>query len=140
MAAISNTLFTLLSPKDRMVTIRDTYGGTSLLAIEFLPRFGIECTLCETTDMDAIENEIKKGCKVVYLETPTNPTLKIVDIERIATFAKQYGAKVIVDNTFATPINQNPFKLNADLVIHSATKYLGGHADAMGGVVCGRAE
>ena len=140
MAAISNTLFTLLSPGNRVVSIKDSYGGTSKLFIEFLPRFNIVSTLCETTNHDMIEAEVKKGCQVLYLETPTNPTLKIVDIGRLAVSAHEAGAIVIVDNTFATPINQQPLSLGTDLVIHSATKFLGGHADALGGVVCGPKE
>jgi len=137
MAAISNTLFTLLSPGDRVVSIKDTYGGTNKLFIEFFPRFQIEVALCNTTDHAAIEAEIARGCKVVYLESPTNPTIRIVDIARLAAAAHRSGATVVVDNTFATPINQRPIELGADLVIHSATKFLGGHADALGGVVCG---
>ena len=137
MAAISNTLFALLSPGDRVVSIKDTYGGTNKLFIEFFPRFQIEVSLCDTTDHDAIETEIARGCKVVYLESPTNPTVRILDISRLAAAAHRYGSTVVVDNTFATPINQHPLELGADLVIHSATKFLGGHADALGGVVCG---
>jgi cystathionine gamma-synthase len=140
MAAISNTLFTLLSPGDRVVSINDTYGGTNKLFIEFLPRFQIQVKLCDTTDHAAIEAEIARGCKVVYLETPTNPTIKVVDIARLAAAGKRQGATVVVDNTFATPINQRPLELGADLVMHSATKFLGGHADALGGVVCGSRE
>jgi cystathionine gamma-synthase len=139
MAAISNTLFTLLSPGDRCVSVKDTYGGTHKIFTEFFPKFGIDVTLCETGDMEAIEAEIAKGCKLLYLETPTNPTCKILDIERLADRAHEAGALVVVDNTFATPINQNPLRLGADLVLHSATKFLGGHADALGGVVCGPA-
>ncbi len=137
MAAISNTLFTLLSPGDRVVSVKDTYGGTNVLFTEFLPRFQIGVTLCDTTDHAAIEAEIAKGCRVLYLETPTNPTLKVVDLERLTRAGHQVGATVIVDNTFATPINQNPLALGADLVLHSATKFLGGHADALGGVIAG---
>ncbi|WP_153463859.1 MULTISPECIES: cystathionine gamma-synthase family protein [Sediminibacillus] len=137
MAAISNTLGTFLSPGDRVVSIKDTYGGTNKIFTEFLPRQQVEVILCETGDHEAIEKEVAKGCKVLYLETPTNPTVKITDIERMATAGKQAGALVIVDNTFATPINQQPLELGADLVIHSATKFLGGHADALGGALCG---
>jgi cystathionine gamma-synthase len=137
MAAISNTLFTLLSPGDRVVSIKDTYGGTNKIFIEFLPRFQIEVSLCDTGDHAAIEATIARGCKLVYLETPTNPTIRVVDIARLARAAHHHGALVAVDNTFATPINQHPLELGADLVIHSATKFLGGHADALGGVVCG---
>jgi len=137
MAAISNTLFTLLSPGDRVVSLKDTYGGTSKIFLEFLPRFQVHVTLCETTDHGAIEREVRDGCQVLYLESPTNPTLKVIDLARLAQAGREVGAVVVVDNTFATPLNQSPLKLDAHLVIHSATKFLGGHADALGGVVCG---
>lgn len=137
MAAISNTLFTLLAPGDRIVSIKDGYGGTNKIFQEFLPRFNITVTLCDTTDQGAIEAAISQGCRVLYLESPTNPTMKIVDIARLAAAAHRAGALVVVDNTFATPVNQKPLELGADLVLHSATKYLGGHADALGGAVCG---
>jgi len=140
MAAISNTLFTLLSPGDRVVSLKDTYGGTSKVFLEFLPRFGVHVTLCETTDHEAIEAAVAEGCQVLYLESPTNPTLKVIDLARLARAGREGGATVVVDNTFATPINQNPLELGAHLVIHSATKFLGGHADALGGVVCGPEE
>lgn len=140
MAAVSNTLFTLLSPGDRVVSIKDIYGGTNKLFIEFLPRFQIEATLCDTTDHAAIEQAVAEGCQVLYLESPTNPTMKVVDIARLAGAARKQGALVVVDNTFATPILQKPLELGADLVLHSATKFLGGHADALGGVICGRTE
>jgi len=140
MAAISNTLFTLLKPEDRVVAIKDTYGGTNKVFIEFLPRLNVDVCLCDTSDFDTIEKEVKKGCKVLYLETPTNPTLKIVDIERLAKVAHAHGAIVVVDNTFATPINQRPLSLGADLVVYSATKYLNGHSDVMGGLVVGKKE
>ncbi|MEK4566183.1 cystathionine gamma-synthase family protein [Alkalihalobacillus sp. FSL R5-0424] len=140
MAAVSNTLYTFLVPGDRVVTIKDTYGGTNKLFTEFLPRLHIEVVFCETGNHEEIEEEIAKGCKLLYLETPTNPTVKITDIKRTAQCAKDSGALVVVDNTFATPINQNPLTLGADLVIHSATKFLGGHADALGGVVVGNDE
>jgi cystathionine gamma-synthase len=140
MAAISNTLSTFLVPGDRIVSIKDTYGGTNKIFTEFLPRQQIEVVLCETGNHEQIEDEVAKGCKILYLETPTNPTVKITDIERMAKAGHDAGALVVVDNTFATPINQNPLSLGADLVIHSATKFLGGHADALGGVVCGPKE
>ncbi|EEF63464.1 cystathionine gamma-synthase family protein [Pedosphaera parvula] len=140
MAAISNILFTLLSPGDRVVSVKDTYGGTNKLFLEFLPRFHIKVELCNTTNHEAIEAEIAKGCRVLYMESPTNPTLKVMDIARLAKAAHKVGALVVADNTFATPINQNPLALGVDLVLHSATKFLGGHADALGGVVCGSKE
>jgi cystathionine gamma-synthase len=140
MGAISNTLFALLGPGHRVVSIKDTYGGTSKLFLEFLPPFKVDVKLCETTDHTQLETEIAKGCDLLYLETPTNPTLKVVDIKRLAVAAKKAGAIVVVDNTFATPINQNPLQLGADLVLHSATKFLCGHSDAMGGVLCGKKD
>ncbi|MCC6309608.1 MAG: cystathionine gamma-synthase family protein [Trueperaceae bacterium] len=139
MAAISATLFALLAPGERVVSVKDTYGGTNRLFLDYLPRFGIEVALCETDDQAGIVAAIDAGCKLVYLETPTNPTCKILDIELLARHAKAQGATVVVDNTFATPINQSPLALGADLVVHSATKYLGGHADALGGALCGAA-
>lgn len=140
MAAISNTLFTLLAPGDRVISVKDTYGGTNKLYTEFLPRLNVEVALCNTTDHDAIEAEIAQGCTVLYLETPTNPTLKVLDLARLAQAGHAAGAVVVVDNTFATPINSNPLALGADLVLHSATKFLGGHADALGGIICGKAD
>ncbi|MCM3584394.1 cystathionine gamma-synthase family protein [Mesobacillus maritimus] len=140
MAAISNTFATFLVPGDRIVSIKDTYGGTNKIFTEFLPRQQIEVILCETGNHEQMEAEVLKGCKILYLETPTNPTVKITDIERMAKAGKAVGALVIVDNTFATPINQTPLSLGVDLVIHSATKFLGGHADALGGIVCGKKE
>lgn len=140
MAAISNTLFALLAPGDRVVSIKDTYGGTNKIFNDFLPRFGVEVALCETHDHEQIEREIAGGCRLLYLETPTNPTLKVLDIGRLAEAAHRTGAIVVVDNTFATPINQRPLELGADLVLASATKFLGGHSDAMGGVLCGGAD
>ncbi len=140
MGAISNTLFALLSPGKRVVSIKDTYGGTSKIFLDFLPTYQVEVKLCDTTDHDQLEIEIAKGCDLLYLETPTNPTLKVVDIKRLSAAGKKAGAIVVVDSTFATPVNQNPLSLGADLVIHSATKFLCGHSDAMGGLLCGKKE
>lgn len=140
MAAVSSTLFGLLKPGDRVVTVKDTYGGTTRLFIEFLPRWGVTVRQVDTVDHDAIEREIRAGCTLLYLETPTNPTLKVLDIERLARAGHAAGAIVVVDNTFGTPINTNPLALGADLVLHSATKFLCGHEDALGGVLTGKAE
>lgn len=140
MAAISNTLMALLRPGDRVVSVKDSYGGTSKLFLEILPRFEISGTLVDTTDHAALEADIARGCRLLYLETPTNPTLKVTDIARLARAAHAVGATVVVDNTFATPLNQRPLALGADLVVHSASKFLGGHADALGGVLCGDAD
>ena len=137
MAAISGVLHTFLCQGKRVVSTRDSYGGTNKIFEEFLPRQGVEVTLCDTLDCEAIEHEIARGCDVVYLETPSNPTLKILDIRRLVAAAKRVGALVVADNTFATPLNQNPLALGVDVVVHSATKFLSGHGDVLGGVVCG---
>ena len=140
MAAISNILFSNLKPGDKVVAGKDTYGGTSKIFLEFLPRFDIQVDLCDTTDHELIEQKINENCQLLYLETPTNPTLKIQDIKKLSSIAKIAKTLVVVDNTLATPINQNPLNLGADLVIHSATKFLCGHSDALGGLVCGNKD
>ena len=140
MAAISCALHAVLRPGMRVVSVKDTYGGTSKIFTEFLPAFGVSVDLYDTTDYEAIDAGIEQGCDLVYLETPTNPTLKVLDLERFIAGAHESGAIVMVDNTFATPINQSPLALGADLVVHSATKFLGGHADALGGVVVGNED
>ena len=137
MAAVSNTLSSLLSPGDRVVSVRDSYGGTNKIFVDFLPRWDVDVELCDTTDHEALEAAVGEGCDVLYLESPTNPTLKVVDLARLSEAARAVGATVVVDNTFATPLNQSPLELGADLVLHSATKFLGGHSDALGGVLCG---
>lgn len=137
MAAVSNLLFALLESGDKLVTIKDTYGGTNQLFREFLPRNGVRVKICDTSDCAGLEAEIAKGCRLVYVETPTNPTLKVVDISRVAKAAHKVDAFVVTDSTLATPVNQHPLSLGSDLVVHSASKFLGGHADALGGVVCG---
>jgi cystathionine gamma-synthase len=140
MAAITTTLFALLTPGKRAISVKDSYGGTYLTFSQFLPRFGIESVICDTEDEGQILAEIRKGCDVLYLESPTNPTLKVIDLEKFFKAGHEQGAITICDNTFATPINQNPIQLGADLVIHSATKFLSGHGDLLGGVVCGKNE
>lgn len=140
MAAISNTLYTFLTPGKKVISQKDTYGGTSIIFLKFLPAQGVNVKLCDTGDVESMLEEIKKGCDLLYLETPTNPTLKIVDIRRLSEEAHKQGAIVVVDNTFATPINQQPLLLGADLVVYSATKFLCGHADALGGLITGKFE
>ena len=137
MGAISNTLLALLKPGDRLVSLTDTYGGTAVMYMNYLPKLGIECTLCNTSDEEEILEEISKGCKVLYLESPTNPTLKINDIKKLSKAGHDVGAIVMIDNTFNSPVNMSPFELGVDLVLHSCTKYLNGHGDVTGGVVIG---
>ena len=140
MAIVSATLFALLRPGARVVSVTDTYGGTNRIFDEFLPRYDVEVVLIDTTDHDELEREIAAGCDLLYLETPTNPTLKLLDLARLTDAGHAQDAIVVVDNTFATPINQSPLAYGADLALHSATKFLGGHADALGGVVVGRPD
>jgi len=140
MAAISNTLHSLVEPGQRVVSVKDTYGGTSVLLTDHLRRIGIDVELIDTNNTQAIEAAIERGCDLLYLETPTNPTLKILDLPRLIAAGHDNGAITVVDNTFATPVNQQPLSYGSDLVVHSATKYLGGHADALGGAVVGRAD
>jgi cystathionine gamma-synthase len=140
MAAISNMLYALLEPGQRVVSVKDTYGGTSMLFTKYLPRIGVDVELVDTTDADGVEEAMDRGCDLLYLETPTNPTLKIIDLPRLLAAGRDRGAVTVVDNTFATPVLQQPLALGADLVVHSATKFLGGHADALGGAVVGRSD
>jgi cystathionine gamma-synthase len=140
MAAISTTLLALLDAGDRVVSVKDAYGGTYLHFTEILPRYGIVCDVVDTDDQPALEAAIAQGCDVVYLETPTNPALKVLDLARTSAAAHAVGATVVVDNTFATPINTRPLQHGADLVLHSASKYLSGHGDVLGGVVVGGEE
>ncbi len=133
MAAISTSVLTFLKKGDHVLGIRDLYGGTYSLLHNLLPEIGIRSDLVETTDPDALERGIRKNTRIVYIESPTNPTLKLVDIGKAAKVAHEGGALLLVDNTFASPVNQNPLDLGADIALHSATKYLNGHADLVAG-------
>jgi cystathionine beta-lyase/cystathionine gamma-synthase len=133
MAAISTSVFSIIGKGDHVVGIRDLYGGTYSLLHDFLPHLGIETTIVDSTDFDEMARAVKENTKLVFIETPTNPTLKLVDISKAAKLAHGVGAHLFVDNTFASPINQNPMLMGADVVLHSATKYLNGHADVIAG-------
>ena len=140
MAAISSTLLSLLSKDDHMVTSADIYGGTyGLLTSEF-PRFGIEVTMADIRDPDSFEAAINENTKVLYVETITNPVLKVCDLEAMASIAKKHGLISVVDNTFATPWACRPISMGFDVVIHSGTKFLNGHTDLTAGIVVGRAD
>jgi cystathionine beta-lyase/cystathionine gamma-synthase len=140
MAAISTTVLTFVKEGDHVVAIRDLYGETFKLMSEVLPRYGVGTTLVETTDLGEMRRAVRKNTRLVYIESPTNPTLKLVDIAKAAKIAHNAGALLVIDNTFASPINQKPLGLGADVVIHSATKYLNGHADVVAGAAAGRRE
>ncbi|HTS33081.1 MAG TPA: PLP-dependent aspartate aminotransferase family protein [Thermoplasmata archaeon] len=137
MGATSAVVLSLLKSGDRVVALQGLYGGTTDLLTDLGPRFGVpvrEVSPAESADPETV---VPRGTRLVWLESPTNPTLTLVDLRRWAEVAHDAGATVVVDNTFATPLNQNPLALGADLVVHSATKYLGGHSDLLAGVVVG---
>ena len=135
MAAISTTLLAFLSSGDHILLQKDIYGGTRNLVEAQFKRFNIDYTFTDDIDLKFFESAIKKNTKVIYIETPSNPLLKIVDIEKIAQFAKSKNIITIIDNTFATPIIQKPILFGVDVVLHSATKYFGGHSDISAGAV-----
>lgn len=131
--AAEDNVLRLLSPGDRVLLGNDAYGGTFRLISKVWTPLGISWSAVDLTDLDALATNWPTDTKMVWLETPTNPLLTCVDIEGVATIAHQHGAIVVVDNTFATPFLQTPLALGADVVVHSATKYLGGHSDVVGG-------
>lgn len=135
MAAISTTLLTFLSSGDHILLQKDIYGGTRNLVEAQFDRFNIDYTFTDDIDLKCFKSGIKKNTKVIYIETPSNPLLKIIDIEKIAQFAKSRDIITIIDNTFATPIIQKPILFGVDVVLHSATKYFGGHSDISAGAV-----
>lgn len=137
MAAIS-TVLSLFNAGDRIVVSQDVYGGTFRVLTKVFARFGLEATFVDTTNLEALEAAVGSGAAALFIETPTNPTMRITDLRRASEIAHRTGALVVVDNTFMTPYWQRPLELGADLVVHSATKYLGGHSDVVGGVVIAR--
>ncbi len=140
MAAISTTLMTFLSKGDHIIATNDCYGGTYGLLTEVLPRFGIEVTMADVRDPESYRKAIQKNTKVLYVETMTNPTLKVCDLESMAKVAKENNLVSIVDNTFTSPWSCKPISMGFDIVLHSGTKYLGGHADLTAGFAAGRKE
>lgn len=139
MAALSG-VFGLFGPGDHLISSRDLYGGTYRLFEDILTRQGIRISYVDTSDLQAIEGAIQENTKAIFLETPTNPTLKITDIAACSRLAKPHGIIVIVDNTLMTPYFQRPLDLGADIVVHSATKFLAGHNDVTAGLVAVRDE
>jgi len=140
MGAITTTILALLKTGDHIVAQRDVYGGVAKFFAEWLPKLGIETTLVDTTEYEQHQRAIRPNTRLLYLESPTNPSLRIVDMKMTAALAKQRGLISMIDSTFGTPINQHPAEYGIDLVMHSGTKYLSGHADLTCGVVCGRRE
>jgi cystathionine gamma-synthase len=140
MGAITSTVLALLKAGDHIVAQRDSYGGVVKFFSEWLPKMGIETTFVDTTDYQQHARAIRPNTRLLYLESPTNPTLRIVDFKKVAGLGKKHGLTTVLDSTFGTPINQHPAEYGIDLVMHSGTKYLSGHADLTCGVVAGRRE
>lgn len=135
MAAILTAIFATLKAGDHAIFQNDLYGGTYSAVATELPRYGMEYTMVDGTDAGNFEKAITKKTRLIYIETPSNPTLKITDIRAVASIAKKHGLITIIDNTFASPVNQNPIDLGIDIVAHSGTKYIGGHSDICCGAV-----
>jgi cystathionine beta-lyase/cystathionine gamma-synthase len=140
MAAILTSLLAFLKQGDHAVLQNDLYGGTFNALVTEFPRYGIEYTLVDGSNHENFEKAIRKETKIIYIETPSNPTLKITDIKAVASIAKKHGLLTIIDNTFASPVNQNPIDLGIDIVTHSGTKYIGGHSDICCGAAVGSKE
>lgn len=135
MGAVAGALFAAMKCGDHVIFTKAKYSGTEDITSDWLPRFGIEHDSFQADHLEELEPLIKPNTKVIYVETPANPTMVLVDLAEVAKIAHRHGAKVFVDNTFATPYNTNPLDLGVDVVIHSLTKYIGGHGDLLGGAV-----
>lgn len=140
MGAISTALLAFLQKGDKVVAMQDLYGGTYALLKNEMPRLGVEVRFVPTTSPEVLCQAIDERTKVLYLESPTNPLLKLIDIKETCRIAHEKGCLVMIDNTFATPILQRPIPMGVDLVLHSATKYLNGHSDVIAGFVVGRKD
>jgi cystathionine gamma-lyase / homocysteine desulfhydrase len=139
MAAITS-VFMLFNANDHIIMTDDVYGGSFRVTTKVLNRFQLETSFVDTSSLDEIEKAIRPNTKAIYIETPTNPLLKITDLKAVSDLAKKHNLMVIVDNTFSTPYWQNPIDLGADIVLHSATKYIGGHSDVVAGLVVVNSE
>lgn len=140
MGAITAVLWTFLNPGDELITDRTLYGCTFSFLRHGLARFGVNVTHVDLTDPAALAAAISPRTRIVYFETPANPNMRLVDIAAVSAIARAAGARTVVDNTYATPLLTRPVELGADIVVHSATKYLGGHGDLIGGLIAGGAE
>ena len=135
MAAIMTSIFALVKAGDHIIFQHDLYGGTHHAALHELGRYGISYTMVDAADPKGFEKAIRKETRIIYIETPSNPLLKITDISKVVTITRKHKIVSIIDNTFASPVNQNPISLGIDIVTHSATKYIGGHSDLCAGVM-----
>lgn len=140
LAAVSSTLLTFLRKGEHIIFQQGLYGGTTNFILSELDKFGIEYTLLGNNALSSFEAAIQHNTKLIYIETPSNPLLAVIDLQEMADFARKNNLLSIVDNTFASPVNQTPHDFGIDLVIHSATKYLGGHSDICAGFVLGKSD
>ena len=140
MGAITTSLLALLKKGDHIVAQRDIYGGATKFLSQWLPRFGIETTFVDTTEYDQHARAIQPNTRLLYLESPTNPLLRVVDLQKQSALARQHNLITLIDSTFATPINQRPADFGIDLIMHSGTKFFAGHSDLICGIVAGRQE
>ena len=140
MGAITTSIMALVKSGDHIVAQRDIYGGVTKFLYTWLPKFGVETTFVDTTDYDQHARAIRPNTKLLYLESPTNPTLRVVDLRKPTALAREHQIITMIDSTFATPINQRPTEFGVDLVLHSGTKYLAGHTDLICGVAAGRRD
>ena len=140
MGAITSVMWSFLQAGDEIITDKTLYGCTFAFMRDGLTRFGIKVTHIDLTNPLALQTAISDQTKIVYFETPANPNMRLVDIEAISAIAKKFGARTVVDNTYATPVQTRPLSFGADIVVHSATKYLGGHGDLVAGLAIGSAE
>ena len=140
MGAITTSILALVKSGDHIVAQRDIYGGVTKFLSQWLPKLGVETTFVDTTEYEQHARAIRPNTKLLYLESPTNPTLRVVDLKKTSALAKQHGLISLIDSTFATPINSRPAEFDIDVVLHSGTKYFSGHSDLICGVAAGRAD
>jgi cystathionine beta-lyase/cystathionine gamma-synthase len=140
MAAISSALISFVNSGDHIVSVRNNYSWTSMIMTKFLPRFGVETTFVDGRDAGNFAKAIRKNTRVIYLESPNSMTFELQDIEAVAAIAKARGITTLIDNSYSSPLTQSPAKMGVDIILHSASKYLGGHSDIVAGMVCGSSE
>lgn len=140
MAAISSAIISFVNSGDHIVSVRNNYSWTNMLMTNFLPRFGVETTFVDGKDPENFRKAIKKNTRIIYLESPNSLTFELQDIEAVAGIARQHGITTLIDNSYSSPLNQSPSSMGIDIILHSASKYLGGHSDIVAGIVCGSAE
>jgi cystathionine beta-lyase/cystathionine gamma-synthase len=140
MAAISSAIISFVNSGDHIICVRNNYSWTNMLMTRFLPRFGVETTFVDGRDPENFRKEIRSNTKVIYLESPNSLTFELQDIEAVAGIAKNAGITTLIDNSYSSPLTQSPASLGVDIVLHSASKYLGGHSDIVAGMVCGSSD